>query len=412
MDQIKVLICEDESLVALDLQRQIQNMGHQVLGIASNSDRAIELVKHDRPDIVVMDVHLDGEVSGTALAKVLGQQFELPSIFLTGDSDSDTIEAADASYPLGYLIKPVQADQLAVSLRYGMAQHRAKGTLKRRLREASADAVRSKKIIAEFRSTLASEVRMGGLQEIIGGIAHHFNNSLLAVSLPLDVLLTGGTLEAYELRLAQRMRDCYERDKVFVQRLMWSSGNAALSRAAFPIDELVKSVILNSSNSIPPGVKVVTHFQSEPLWPMVDREALSHALSNILRNALEAVGQRGEIEIRLELVHVENPEMFNSSVRPGQFVEVSISDSGDGIESDVLEHVAEPFFTTHEERVATGLGLTEAYGIAQKHDGWLTVSSRPGSGTHVSFFLPYEHSASTRSSDELDESESPPRALG
>jgi len=188
MKTTNILICEDENLVADEVSRRLTKLGYGIAGIASNAGDAISIAREKNPDVALMDISLDGEMSGTQLAGVLQRDFGIPSIYLTGHVESEWITQADETAPLGYLVKPVEDQELALTLRYGIAQHRAQKTLRRKLSEVTQQANTGQKILSSFRSALASEARMDGLRDIIGGIADHYGNSILALTLPLDIL--------------------------------------------------------------------------------------------------------------------------------------------------------------------------------------------------------------------------------
>jgi|GEM_PF-6196273 len=107
MEALKILVCEDEALFALELKERLERMGHSVVGTAVSGEEALTLAGQLKPDLVLMDVKLAGELSGTRLADVLQRTFHLPSIFLTAFSDAETVRQAHRAHPLGFLVKPI-----------------------------------------------------------------------------------------------------------------------------------------------------------------------------------------------------------------------------------------------------------------------------------------------------------------
>jgi len=388
MNKAKVMICEDDALLALELEYRVTELGYEVIGTASDSERAFELANRGRPDLALMDVHLNGGMLGTEIAKLLRKEYDIASIFISGSAEAGTVHDAVESKPLAYLVKPVQDHELSLSLRCGVEQVRERRNLEQELAAEITDSENARNVLLEFRSTLTSEARMRGLQEIIGGIADHFNNALFALSLPLDILREHGGLKPFELRQVEQMATRHESEKVFMRRLLWASGTGGLELASCSVQELIREVLSKFSPTLPTGVAILTELNEASPSQFVDRNALGLAITNVLANAIEAVGELGEISIRSREVYAGGLIPYNSKAKAGRYLEIAITDSGRGISPETIPRVAEPFFTTHTDRVAPGLGLTQAYGILQSHGGWLSIASIEEMGTAVRLYLP------------------------
>ncbi|MGA3264157.1 MAG: response regulator [Terracidiphilus sp.] len=120
----KILIVEDEPIVALDLQQEIMQMGCEVVGVAESADEALLAVSACRPDLALMDIRIVGSMDGIQTARLLSNLYGTPSIFLTSYSDETTIARAARAMPYGYLTKPFQSGELKATLR--VALHKAK----------------------------------------------------------------------------------------------------------------------------------------------------------------------------------------------------------------------------------------------------------------------------------------------
>ena len=112
VDAPSILIVEDEAVVALDLERELGALGYDVAGRSPSGEEALELTEALRPDLVLMDIHLDGELDGIETARRLRSRWQVPVVFLTAFGDDATIERAKAGRPFGYVIKPFQAREL------------------------------------------------------------------------------------------------------------------------------------------------------------------------------------------------------------------------------------------------------------------------------------------------------------
>jgi len=120
----KILIVEDEPIVAMDLQQEIEKFGCEVVGLAESVDEALMAVEKNRPDLALMDVRIVGRMDGIQTARLLRDVYRVPAIFLTSYSDELTISRAARGMPYGYITKPFQSRALKATLR--MALHRAR----------------------------------------------------------------------------------------------------------------------------------------------------------------------------------------------------------------------------------------------------------------------------------------------
>ena len=121
---LSILLVEDEGIIARDLEEALTRLGYRVAGIASEGAQAVAMARALNPDLIVMDVSLRGELDGIQAARQIHQHSHLPIIFLTGHSDSDTLQRAVSTGPLGYLIKPFQEAELHCAIEVAIHKHR------------------------------------------------------------------------------------------------------------------------------------------------------------------------------------------------------------------------------------------------------------------------------------------------
>lgn len=130
--QASILIVEDEAIVAMDLQEQLQEMGYTVCAVADNGLAAIAIAWERRPNLVLMDIVIKGDMDGIEAARQIWRGLHIPVIFLTAYSDRATVERAAHSAPYGYLTKPFQANELRAAIEIALY----KSKLERRLRDS------------------------------------------------------------------------------------------------------------------------------------------------------------------------------------------------------------------------------------------------------------------------------------
>lgn len=131
MSKINVLIVEDESIVAKDIQHSLKKLGYNVLGICSTGEDAIKSTEELMPDIVLMDIMLKGQMNGIEAAAQIRETNNIPVIFLTAYADENTLSKAKVSEPFGYIIKPFKEIDLHTSIEMAMYKHEKENNLKK-----------------------------------------------------------------------------------------------------------------------------------------------------------------------------------------------------------------------------------------------------------------------------------------
>jgi two-component system response regulator LytT len=119
-DKFRILIVEDDSIIAEDLAGYMEDFGYQAMQTASNAEEALKLLKHELPDLILLDVGLEGEIDGIQLAQLIQEKYDLPFIFLTAYHDDKTIERIKSTRPAGYLVKPIDERSLKTSIEVGL----------------------------------------------------------------------------------------------------------------------------------------------------------------------------------------------------------------------------------------------------------------------------------------------------
>lgn len=121
MTEVKILIVEDESLVAMDMADMLTRIGYQVLPTAYSYDEAVKILDEQLPDIVLADINLNGPNTGLDLGKLLLEKYKLPFVFITSHSDKNTVAQAVSLKPNGYLVKPFEQEDLFTSIEVALA---------------------------------------------------------------------------------------------------------------------------------------------------------------------------------------------------------------------------------------------------------------------------------------------------
>ncbi|SCK15922.1 EAL domain-containing protein [Vogesella sp. LIG4] len=164
----RIQIVEDERIVALDLKECIRSLGFEVVDISASGERAIARARELRPDLTLMDIHLDGEMSGTEAAAVLRQELDIPVVFLTAYAEENTLKAAEESAPYGYLLKPFELRELNATLRMAFSCRAAEAETRDQHRRLQMAIDTAKLGIWEWDDQQSTFFSQGHLQQLTG----------------------------------------------------------------------------------------------------------------------------------------------------------------------------------------------------------------------------------------------------
>ncbi len=124
MSTARILVVEDEGIIAADIQSRLSDLGYEVVGLASSGEEAMQLITGERPDLVLMDIMLNGLMDGIYAAEEIRKRFAIPVVFLTSHADDATLERAKITEPFGYIIKPFEVRELHTNIEMGLYKHR------------------------------------------------------------------------------------------------------------------------------------------------------------------------------------------------------------------------------------------------------------------------------------------------
>lgn len=121
----RILLVEDERIIALDVANSLRKLGYTVFGPASDAAAAVALAREARPDLVIMDIHLHGAIDGIEASRMIREELGIPSIFLTAYAEDETVERASVAAPLGYIVKPFDLTELHACIQQALTVPRA-----------------------------------------------------------------------------------------------------------------------------------------------------------------------------------------------------------------------------------------------------------------------------------------------
>ena len=244
--------------------------------------------------------------------------------------------------------------------------------------------------LADAEDALRQAQKMETLGQLTGGVAHDFNNLLQIVTGNLELLQRGLPEDQARLRrAADNAMAGAERAALLTQRLLAFSRRQPLAPERIDPNRLVSGMSDLLNRTLGETIEVET-IQSARIWPIeIDVNQMENALLSLAVNARDAMPDGGKLTIEVANTHIdEDYAAQEAEVSPGQYVLISVSDTGQGMDEDVLSHAIEPFFTTKEVGRGTGLGLSMVYGFIKQSGGHIRVYSERGHGTTVKIYLP------------------------
>jgi PAS domain S-box-containing protein len=256
-------------------------------------------------------------------------------------------------------------------------------TLEERVRERSAAL-----LLAEEK--LRQSQKMEAVGQLTGGLAHDFNNLLTAISVGLELLQTRIEQGKYDRleRYVEMAQSSAARATALTQRLLAFSRRQTLAPTALEVQALVQGMHDIIARTLGPSIALQLRPAANPWKVLVDAPQLENALLNLCINARDAMPDGGELTIAVANRVLDAGAAQQLDLPIGEYVCLSVQDTGTGMSADVMSKVFEPFFTTKPIGQGTGLGLSMIYGFTRQSGGHVRIDSEVGIGTTMALYLP------------------------
>ena len=245
--------------------------------------------------------------------------------------------------------------------------------------------------LRESEETLRQAQKMEAVGQLTGGIAHDFNNLLQGILGSVEVvrrLIAAGRTSDTGVFIQSAMSSAH-RAAALTHRLLAFSRRQPLDPKAVRVNQLVSSMDDLLRRSLTPTIHLELTL-SAGLWAtLCDAHQLENAILNLVLNARDAMPGGGTIVIETGNTRINKADaVLGNEIAPGQYVCISVTDSGTGMSPEVVKRAFDPFFTTKPTGQGTGLGLSMVYGFARQSEGYANIYSEVGRGTTVKLYLP------------------------
>jgi PAS domain S-box-containing protein len=243
-------------------------------------------------------------------------------------------------------------------------------------------------------SQLQHAQKMEAVGTLAGGIAHDFNNLLQAIQGYTELLLMRKEEGEPGFRELREVIRASKRGAELTQQLLTFSRKVESKRKPLDLNQEVGELRQLLERTLPKMIEVEFNLAHDLRTINADSAQLKQVLMNLAVNAKDAMPDGGKIVIETQNITLDQEFCTRyAEVKPGDYVLLSMADTGHGMERETLEHIFDPFYTTKEVGKGTGLGLAIVYGIVKNHEGYVMCYSRPGSGTSFRIYLPVSAAA-------------------
>jgi signal transduction histidine kinase len=240
----------------------------------------------------------------------------------------------------------------------------------------------------EAQAALAQSQRIEAVGQIAGGMAHDFNNVLMAILAYLDVIALRST-DAKIREPLQGAMDAVQMGASLNRRLLSFSRQSCVELEWLDLNDRVTDTIELLRRTLGDQIIVTLRCSPEPCPTLANIGDVDNAILNLAINARDAMPEGGVLTIETRHITLDPDAAARiPKARPGDFVRMTVSDTGQGMTPEVLKRAMEPFFTTKEQGEGTGLGLATVYGTVQQSGGFVSIASAVGKGTTIYLYFP------------------------
>jgi len=252
---------------------------------------------------------------------------------------------------------------------------------------------------AEEREKLQAQLQQAQKMELVGqlagGIAHDFNNVLAAILGYTELLINQITGSHPFHENLEAIRKSAIRSAQMIHQLLAFARKQLIVPESIELDKSIKSLYPMIRRLIGENIRLTWHPSQKHTTIRIDPSQLDQIVTNLMVNARDAIEGHGIISIRTDTTNVRQADCDNGHAchAPGDYARLSVTDTGSGIDPQILPHIFEPYFTTKEVGKGSGLGLSTVYGIVKQNHGFIDCHSVPGEGSTFNIYLPLRSEA-------------------
>ncbi|MGB3511725.1 MAG: ATP-binding protein [Microcoleaceae cyanobacterium] len=361
----KVLIVEDQLIAAESLARNLTKLGYQIIDVVDSGEAAIEVATENPPDIVLMDIMLQGEIDGIEAAEYIYFQLKIPIVYMTAYTDDFTLERAKKTEPYGYLVKPFKIHDIRTTMEIAINKYQ---------------------VDLQLQEFLKEEQKLNQLKTgILAMTSHDIRNPLMEIN------LSASLLKYYSIKYPEKLQNKQDKYLENIERasnqindilediLLLSQVDLEKLDCNFNLCDLkdfCESIVTEIHFSERSSNRIIFSCQGEKFTGFVESDLLRRILVNLLSNALKYSPQNKKVNFTLTCQN--------------NFATFKIQDQGIGIPSEDLPNLFEMFYRAKNVSgiEGTGLGLAIVKRLVKLHGGEVEVESQLNQGSTFTVILP------------------------
>jgi signal transduction histidine kinase len=404
-DPVNILVVDDQPAKLLSYEVILEELGENLIKATSGRQALEQLLRHEVA-VILVDVAMP-ELDGFELAAMIRDhprfaQIALIFVSAVHMSEIDSLRGYQAG-AVEYLPVPIVPALLRAKVRVFCDLFRKtrqleilNAELERRVEARTAELAAAnvdleRRVEARTRereealAQVAQMQKLESLGQLTGGLAHDFNNLLMVVLSNLELARSHVTGDDRLIRWLGRATEAANSGASLTKRMLAFARRQDLKPESVPLSDVVSGMVEMMSHSLDPEVSIVADLPSDLPNIRIDRNQLELSLLNLGLNARDAMPTGGQIVIK---ARIADEKQLPEELTPGSYVNLSITDTGVGMDADTLRRAAEPFFSTKRGGKGLGLGLSMVHGLALQSGGAMQIVSRLGEGTTVLLWLP------------------------
>jgi signal transduction histidine kinase len=373
MPNHKIMIVEDEEIVAADIQASVEQMGYSVCAKALSGLEAIEKANLTRPDLILMDIMLKGSMDGIEAATQIKKLYKIPVIYLTAFGEDGILQRAKVAEPYGYITKPFRDRDLQIAIEISIYKNQAE----------------AEKAVLEAQNRQLQKAE--SLGRMASAIVHHFNNMLQAIMGNMQMAIRQLPQDSGSVKNMTAAMQAAREAEAITNQTMTYLGDTSDKPEPLDLCDLCRLGLPLLQAAIPKNVILETDLPSRGPTITANVNQMQQVLTNLVTNAWEAVGDgQGIIYLRVKTVSAADIPSIHSPTdwqpQDSLYGCLEVTDTGSGIAESDIENLFDPIFSS--KFIGRGLGLSVVLGIAKAHHGAVAVQSELGQGSTFSVFLP------------------------
>ena len=381
----KILVADDDVDTCEILSDIFQERGYSVVTAGTGSE-AIDKASQTTFDVALIDIRLP-DIDGVELIATLkGMRTGMVVVMITGYASIETAVRALNEGASAYIHKPLNIDEVLATVKEALEKQRLVIENRRLYQEAQRELDERKRL----EDQLLQSKKMEAIGTLAGGVAHDLNNLLTPIIAYSEIVLIELEADSPLRGDVEEIRKAGRRAESLIRQLLTFSRNQVLQLKVLDLNIIVADISKMLQRVIGEEINLETIFEPDLGYVKVDPGQVEQVIMNLVVNARDAMPEGGKLTIETANVYLDEEygRRHGVEMQPGPYVMLAVSDTGIGMDEEVLAHIFEPFFTSKERGKGTGLGMATVYGIVKQSSGYIWVYSEPGQGSSVKIYLP------------------------